>query len=58
MFKKERCGVRHMANGIKLYYLPKLPLLMGDDSCVALWNLYPIIREIIVREKIDICHGH
>lgn len=58
MFKNERCGVRHMANGIKIYYLPKLPILNGDASFFALWNIYPVMREIIIREKIDICHGH
>lgn len=47
-----------MANGIKIYYLPKLPVLNGDTSFFSVWHVYPILRQIIIREKIDICHGH
>jgi len=43
-FKYERCGVRIMANGIKIYHIPKLPILAGDCSFFAVWNVYPILR--------------
>lgn len=47
-----------MANGLKVYHLPLLPVLRNDVSMFALLNITPVIRHILVREHVDICHGH
>lgn len=57
-YRFERNGVRHFDNGLKIYYLPVKPYLNGNDSFFTWWNSIPIFRQIIIREKIDILHGH
>ena len=47
-----------MANVLKVYHLPLLPALRKDVSMFALFNVIPVIRQILVREHVDICHGH
>lgn len=47
-----------MANGLKVYHLPLLPVLRNDVAFFALLNLVPLVRQILIREHIDICHGH
>jgi hypothetical protein len=31
---------------------------MGDVASIVLWNIISIIRNILIREHVDICHGH
>jgi phosphatidylinositol N-acetylglucosaminyltransferase subunit A len=57
-FQGERGGVRHMANGMKVYHLPHLPVMQGDVAFLSIWNSLPLIRQILIREHIDIVHGH
>ena len=57
-FKKERSGVKTYQNGLKIYYLPLLPVIAGDVALFTLWHSYPVLREIFIREQIDIVHGH
>jgi len=47
-----------MANGLKMYYLNQLPILQGDVAFLSFFNILPLIRQILVREQIDIVHGH
>ena len=47
-----------MANGMKCYHLPQLPWIRGDVAFFTYWNSFPVIRQIMIREQIDICHGH
>jgi phosphatidylinositol glycan class A protein len=57
-FQYERCGVRHMANGMKVYHVPQVPVMMGDVAFLSFFNSFPLIREILTREQITIVHGH
>nr|XP_023026064.1 phosphatidylinositol N-acetylglucosaminyltransferase subunit A [Leptinotarsa decemlineata] len=53
----DRIGVRYMTNGLKVYYLP---IRVFYNQCVLptmICNI-PLIRYVLVRERIDIIHGH
>lgn len=47
-----------MANGLKVYHIPQLPVIQGDVAFLSVFNSLPLIRQILVREHIDIVHGH
>lgn len=47
-----------MANGMKVYYLPHLPALQGDVAFLSFFHSLPLIRQILIRERVDIVHGH
>ena len=47
-----------MANGLKVYHLPLLPIVRKDVAFFALFNIMPVVRQIIIRERVQICHGH
>jgi phosphatidylinositol glycan class A protein len=47
-----------MANGLKVYHIPQLPIIQGDVAFLSFFNSLPLIRQILVREHIDIVHGH
>lgn len=53
----DRQGVRYLANGIKVYYLPFPPFY---NQCVlpTLFPSFPLLRNVFLRENIDIVHGH
>lgn len=55
--QEERVGVRYMSRGLKVYYIP-LPIMMGNLSFPLLLGLFPVLRNIIVRERIDLVHGY
>lgn len=57
-FQGTRCGVRYMANGMKVYHIPHEPVCNGDVAFVSFFNSLPLIRQILIRERIDIVHGH
>jgi hypothetical protein len=38
--------------------LPLIPVIAGDVALFTLWHSYPVLREIFIREQIDIVHGH
>eukprot|EP00941_MAST-03F_sp_MAST-3F-sp1_P003773 g3773.t1 len=54
---KERSGVRYMTNGLKVYYAP---IAVMADQCTfpTLYGIFPLFRQILLREEIDIVHGH
>ncbi|ODV97811.1 hypothetical protein PACTADRAFT_36975 [Pachysolen tannophilus NRRL Y-2460] len=52
-----RTGVRYLTNGLKVYYLPFL-VLYRQASFPSVFSAFPILRNIIIRERIDIVHGH
>ncbi|CAE7297255.1 PIGA, partial [Symbiodinium pilosum] len=56
-FRGSRKGVRYMRNGLKVYYLPFLPF---HDNCTfpTFLSFFPLIRKVLIREQIDIVHGH
>ncbi|CAL1541012.1 unnamed protein product [Lymnaea stagnalis] len=53
----DRQGIRYLANGIKVYYLPFPPFY---NQCVlpTLFPSFPLLRNVFLRENIDIVHGH
>ncbi|ONM21320.1 UDP-Glycosyltransferase superfamily protein [Zea mays] len=52
-----RSGVRYVTNGLKVYYVPWRPFLM-QNTLPTLFLTFPIVRTIIIREKISVVHGH
>lgn len=52
-----RSGVRYMTNGLKVYYIPRVPFIQ-QNALPTLSGSLPIIRTIIVREGITLVHGH
>ncbi|XP_072032926.1 phosphatidylinositol N-acetylglucosaminyltransferase subunit A-like [Amphiura filiformis] len=53
----QRSGIRHVTNNLKVYYLPMGPFY---NQCVlpTLFTSLPLVRYILIREKITIVHGH
>ena len=54
---ENRTGVRYMTNGLKVYYVEWAPVWEGN-SYPSGYFFFPIIRQILVRERIEIVHGH
>jgi phosphatidylinositol N-acetylglucosaminyltransferase subunit A len=53
----DRKGIRYMTNGLKVYYLP---IKVFYNQCILptmICNI-PILRNIFIRETIQIVHGH
>lgn len=53
----KRSGVRYMTGGLKVYYVPWRPFLM-QNTLPTLYGTLPIVRTILVRERISVVHGH
>lgn len=53
----KRTGVRYMTGGLKVYYIPWKPFFM-QNTLPTLYGTLPIIRTIIIRERITVVHGH
>ena len=52
-----RQGVRYMTNGLKVYYLP-LAVVYDEVTYPTLFAYFPLFRNILIRERITIVHGH
>ena len=53
----DRQGIRYMTNGLKVYYLP-LNVVYDQVIFPTLFSFLPLFRNILLREKISIVHGH
>lgn len=53
----DRQGVRYMTNGLKVYYLP-LTVIYDQITLPTLYAFFPLFRNILIRERISIVHGH
>ncbi|CAF1665492.1 unnamed protein product [Adineta ricciae] len=53
----DRVGVRYMTNGLKVYYLPFKPFY-NNAILPTVFSTIPLIRSILLRERITIVHGH
>eukprot|EP01104_Vermistella_antarctica_P008222 TRINITY_DN2053_c4_g1_i1.p1 TRINITY_DN2053_c4_g1~~TRINITY_DN2053_c4_g1_i1.p1 ORF type:complete len:309 (+),score=51.15 TRINITY_DN2053_c4_g1_i1:390-1316(+) len=53
----DRKGVRYLTNGLKVYYCPMQPLYQQSGMPTMICGL-PLLRNILLREKIDIIHAH
>ena len=53
----DRRGIRTLTNGLKVYYVPFL-IVYRSSAFPTVFLAFPILRNIFIREKIDIIHGH
>lgn len=52
-----RTGIRWMGGGLKVYYGPIQPFV-DQDAMPTIAGHVPLIRQILLRERITIVHGH
>jgi len=52
-----RAGVRHMTRGLKVYYAPRVAVF-GGTTLPGVAGLAPLLRCIVLRERISLVHGH
>lgn len=52
-----RNGIRMLTNGLKVYYTP-LFTFYRSTTFPTVFLAFPILRNIFIREQIDIVHGH
>lgn len=55
--KRERQGIRYLTNGLKVYYCPQMSV-HNQASLPTLLTFFPLFRQIVLRERIEIVHGH
>ncbi|CAK7199977.1 Phosphatidylinositol N-acetylglucosaminyltransferase GPI3 subunit [Sporothrix eucalyptigena] len=53
----DRKGVRYLTNGIKVYHVPFL-VIYRSTTFPTVFSFFPLFRNIVIREQIDIVHGH
>jgi len=49
--------VRYLSNGVKVYYLPAM-VVHSAATLPTHYGLFAIFRNIFIRERVDIVHGH
>ncbi|KAL2891231.1 Phosphatidylinositol N-acetylglucosaminyltransferase gpi3 subunit [Ceratocystis lukuohia] len=54
---EDRKGVRYLTNGIKVYYCP-FAVIFRQSTFPTVFSFFPLFRNIIIREQIEIVHGH
>lgn len=52
-----RTGVHYLTNGLKVYHVPFL-VIYRESTMPTVFSFFPIFRNIILREQIEIVHGH
>ncbi|CAG5143513.1 uncharacterized protein ALTATR162_LOCUS1365 [Alternaria atra] len=52
-----RKGVRYLTNGLKVYYVP-FWVIYRETTFPTVFSFFPIFRNIVIRERIGIVHGH
>lgn len=50
-------GIHYLTNGLKVYYLPRLPIYQ-QASFPTIFGAFPPLRRIILQEEINIVHAH
>lgn len=53
----DRCGVRHMTNGLKVYYVPRVPVYNGA-TLPDIFGHSDLLRLILLRERVTVVHSH
>ncbi|QLG70695.1 hypothetical protein HG535_0A06370 [Zygotorulaspora mrakii] len=53
----DRVGVRYLTNGLKVYHVPYF-VLHRETTFPNVFGTFPVIRNILLREQIDIVHSH
>ncbi|PWN46310.1 UDP-Glycosyltransferase/glycogen phosphorylase [Ceraceosorus guamensis] len=56
-YDPERTGVRYLTSGLKVYHIP-FQVIARQDTLPQFFALFPVLRSILLRERIDIVHGH
>ncbi|PYH94861.1 phosphatidylinositol N-acetylglucosaminyltransferase GPI3 subunit [Aspergillus ellipticus CBS 707.79] len=54
---KGRTGVRYLTNGLKVYHVPFF-VIYRETTMPTVFSFFPIFRNIVIREQIQIVHGH
>lgn len=54
---KGRTGVRYLTNGLKVYHVPFF-VIYRESTMPTVFSFFPIFRNIVIREQIEIVHGH
>ncbi|KAK5948412.1 Phosphatidylinositol N-acetylglucosaminyltransferase GPI3 subunit [Knufia fluminis] len=54
---KGRTGVHYLTNGLKVYHVPFL-VMYRETTFPTVFSFFPMFRNIILRENIEIVHGH
>ena len=54
---KGRTGVHYLTNGLKVYHVPFL-VIYRESTMPTVFSFFPMFRNIIIRERIGIVHGH
>ncbi|OAP64328.1 hypothetical protein AYL99_00300 [Fonsecaea erecta] len=52
-----RTGIHYLTNGLKVYHVPFL-IIYRETTMPTVFSFFPIFRNIIIREEIQIVHGH
>ncbi|EQB45550.1 Phosphatidylinositol N-acetylglucosaminyltransferase gpi3 subunit [Colletotrichum gloeosporioides] len=52
-----RSGVRNLTNGIRVYHVPFF-VVFRSATFPTVFSAFPILRNILIREQIEIVHGH
>src|SRR6201996_5208502 len=52
-----RTGVHYLTNGLKVYHVPFL-VIYRESTMPTVFSFFPVFRNIILRENIEIVHGH
>ncbi|KAM3184105.1 hypothetical protein ACTXT7_009032 [Hymenolepis weldensis] len=55
--KWQRQGVRYMAKGLKVYYIPYRPFYC-QAIFITVFGEISVVRDIFIRESVDVVHGH
>ncbi|RCI11355.1 hypothetical protein L249_7130 [Ophiocordyceps polyrhachis-furcata BCC 54312] len=53
----DRKGVRYLTNGLKVYHVPFL-VIYRHTTFPTVFSFFPMLRNICIRERIEIVHGH
>lgn len=53
----DRQGIRVLTNGLKVYYMP-VAVVYRQSAFPTVFSAFPLLRQIFIREQIDIVHGH
>ena len=56
-YAPDRVGVRYLAAGMKVYYVP-YAVLVRQDTLPNFFGLMPVLRTILIREQHQLVHGH
>lgn len=54
---EDRKGVRYLTNGLKVYYIPRLPFY-ASATVPTLVGTFRLLRCILIRERIQLIHAH